>query len=402
MNENVQVLKYGGSSVSNLDKITKVANYLKERVKHKNKLVVVVSAMGDTTDILLENIEKLTYNPDDEHMAMLLSSGEQQTIAYLAMALKNMGVKAKPLTGYQTGILTTKETMKSQVASIEKERLEKLLEVNDILVVAGFQGINDDLEITTLGRGGSDTTATAIAATLGCPCEIYTDVTGIFSTDPRLYTKAKKIDMISYEEMMEMAFLGASVIETRSIKIAKNYNVPLYIAKALSKEKGTWIVSDRTLLEKNVATGIALDDEVIQVNIKYEGYNAQLTKDIFSLLEKSNITIDLISQTESEGKNYYSFTTKLEDKRRLTEWVITLKKSYPDIEVALNEDYVKVSVIGAGMMEAPGVISDIYKTVINNDMRIYQISTSGISISCLVDKKYAEVITRLLCEQFNI
>ncbi len=402
MNENVQVLKYGGSSVSNLDKITKVANYLKERVKHKNKLVVVVSAMGDTTDILLENIEKLTYNPDDEHMAMLLSSGEQQTIAYLAMALKNMGVKAKPLTGYQTGILTTKETMKSQVASIEKERLEKLLEVNDILVVAGFQGINDDLEITTLGRGGSDTTATAIAATLGCPCEIYTDVLGIFSTDPRLYTKAKKIDMISYEEMMEMAFLGASVIETRSIKIAKNYNVPLYIAKALSKEKGTWIVSDRTLLEKNVATGIALDDEVIQVNIKYEGYNAQLTKDIFSLLEKSNITIDLISQTESEGKNYYSFTTKLEDKRRLTEWVITLKKSYPDIEVALNEDYVKVSVIGAGMMEAPGVISDIYKTVINNDMRIYQISTSGISISCLVDKKYAEVITRLLCEQFNI
>lgn len=402
MNQNVKVLKYGGSSVSDLNKITKIAKYLRDRVKKNGKLIIVVSAMGDTTDTLLNNINELTYNPDDEHMAMLLSSGEQQTIAYLAMALKDMGVKAKPLTGYQTGISTTKETMKSQIASIEKERLEKLLETNDILVVAGFQGINEDLEITTLGRGGSDTTATAIAATLGCPCEIYTDVTGIFSTDPRIYTDAKKIDMISYEEMMEMAFLGASVIETRSIKIAKNYNVPLYIAKTLSKEKGTWIVSDQTLLEKNVATGIALDDEVIQVNIKYEGYNAQLTKDIFALLEKSNITIDLISQTESDNKNYYSFTTKLEDKRRLTESIITLKEQYPDIDVSLNEDYVKVSVIGAGMMEAPGVISDIYKTVINNNMRIYQISTSGISISCLVDKEYAEEITRLLCEQFDI
>lgn len=402
MNQNVKVLKYGGSSVSDFNKITEIAKYLRARVKKNGKLIIVVSAMGDTTDILLSHVEELTHNPDDEHMAMLLSSGEQQTVAYLAMALKDMGVKTKPLTGYQIGISTTKPTMKSQIASIEKERIEKLLETNDILVVAGFQGINEDLEITTLGRGGSDTTATAIAATLGCPCEIYTDVTGIFSTDPRIYTEAKKIDMISYEEMMEMAFLGASVIETRSIKIAKNYNVPLYIAKALSTEKGTWIVSDETLLEKNVATGIALDDEVIQVNIKYEGYNAQLTKDIFALLEKSNITIDLISQTESENKNHYSFTTKLEDKRRLTESIISLKEKYPEIDVSLNEDYVKVSVIGAGMMEAPGVISDIYKIVINNDMRIYQISTSGISISCLVDKKHAEEITRLLCEQFNI
>lgn len=402
MESNLAVLKYGGSSVSNFERIKEVAAHIKKRVDRKNKLVVVVSAMGDTTDGLLKNTAKITNNPSDEHIAMLLSTGEQRTISYLAMALKDMGVQAKPLTGYQAGIQTTETNMKSRIASIEGKYLNHLLSDNEVLVIAGFQGINEKTEITTLGRGGSDTTATALAAVLGCPCEIYTDVAGIFSTDPRIYTKARKIDMISYEEMMEMSFLGAGIIETRSIKIAMNYNVPLYIAKTLSEEKGTWIVSDRNLLEKNVATGIALDDEVIQVNIAYQGYNAELTKDIFGLLEESNISIDLISQTEDEGKNHYSFTTKSEDKTRLTESIIKLKERYPDVEIYLNEEYVKVSVIGAGMMEAPGVISDIYKTIINHGMRIHQISTSGISISCLVDRKNGEEISHLLCEAFNI
>lgn len=402
MNNNLTVLKYGGSSVGDFEKIQNIAAYLKTRIEYGNKLIVVVSAMGDTTDILLENINKLTNNPDDEHVAMLLSTGEQQTISYLAMSLKDMGVKAKPLTGYQSGILTTEPTMKSRIASINKQRIEQLLEENDVLVVAGFQGINDHMEITTLGRGGSDTTATAIAATMGCACEIYTDVAGIFSTDPRIYKKAQKIDMISYEEMMEMSFLGAGVIETRSIKIAMNHNIPLYIAKTLSKEKGTWIVSDKHLLEKNVATGIAIDDEVIQVSISSDGYHPELTKDIFSLLEKGNISIDLISQTETEDKYFYSFTTKSEDKRRLTESVITLKDKYTDLDVSMSEDFVKVSVIGAGMMEAPGVISQIYKTIIDHGMKVYQISTSGISISILVEKEHGTEITRLLCEEFEI
>ncbi len=402
VNDNLTVLKYGGSSVATIDKIKEVAKYLKYRSDKNGKLVIVVSAMGATTDSLLANIHEITKNPDDEHVATLLSTGEQQTISYLAMALKDLGIKAKPLTGFQAGIKTTKENMKSSIASIDKEKLEALLEKNDVLVVAGFQGINDDQEITTLGRGGSDTTATALAATLDCPCEIYTDVSGIFVTDPRMYTDAKKLDMISYEEMMEMAFLGANVIETRSINIAMNYNIPLYIAKTLSKEKGTWIVSDENLLEKHIATGITLDDEVIQVNIKYGAYDPALTKSIFSLLEKNNISIDMISQTESAEDNYYTFTAKLEDKRRLTKTILTLKKDYPEIEVKLKEDFVKVSVIGAGMMDTPGVISRIFQTVIENDIRIHQISTTGISISCLVKQSEGETATRLLYEEFAL
>lgn len=402
MNENLTVLKYGGSSVATLDKIKEVAKYLKYRLDKNGKLIVVVSAMGDTTDTLLANINEITNNPADEHIATLLSTGEQQTISYLAMALNDLGLKAKPLTGFQAGILTTAPNMKSTITAIDREKLEALLELNDILVVAGFQGINEHNEITTLGRGGSDTTATALAATLNCPCEIYTDVSGIFVTDPRLCANAKKLDMISYEEMMEMAFLGANVIETRSINIAMNHNIPLYIAKTLSKEKGTWIVSHDNLLEKHIATGITLDEEVIQVNIKYGAYDPCLTKSIFSLLERNNISIDMISQTESEEDNYYTFTAKSEDKRRLTKTILTLQKKYPKIKVKLREDFVKVSVIGAGMMDTPGVISRIYATLIENDIRIYQISTTGISISCLVKKTTGKQACRLLYDEFAL
>ncbi len=402
MKSNLAVLKYGGSSVSNFDKIKDIAAYLKTRVNEQEKLVVVVSAMGDTTDILLNNINELNKNPEDEHVAMLLSTGEQQSVSYLAMALADLGIKAKPLTGAQATIATTEHTMKSRIASIDGDYLKGLLNDNDVLIVAGFQGMNEHRQITTLGRGGSDTTATALAAVLGCHCEIYTDVAGIFSIDPRIYPEAKKIDMISYEEMMEMSFLGANIIETRSIKIAINNSVPLYIAKALSKEKGTWIVSEKKLLEKNIATGIAVDDEVIQVDINHPGYSAELVTDVFCLLEENDISIDLISQIEDEGKNHYNFTTKSEDKNRLTKCAIALQGKYPDIQISLNEEYVKVSIIGAGMMEAPGVISKIYKTIINNHMRIYQISTSGISISCLVDKADGETIARLLSKEFDL
>ena len=402
MKSNLAVLKYGGSSVSNFDKIKDIAAYLKTRVNEQEKLVVVVSAMGDTTAILLNNITELIKNPEAEHVAMLLSTGEQQSVSYLAMALADLGIKAKPLTGAQATIATTEHTMKSRIASIDGDYLKGLLDDNDVLIVAGFQGMNEHRQITTLGRGGSDTTATALAAVLGCHCEIYTDVAGIFSIDPRIYPEAKKIDMISYEEMMEMSFLGANIIETRSIKIAINNSVPLYIAKALSKEKGTWIVSEKKLLEKNIATGIAVDDEVIQVDINHPGYSAELVTDVFCLLEENDISIDLISQIEDEGKNHYNFTTKSEDKNRLTKCAIALQGKYPDIQISLNEEYVKVSIIVAGMMEAPGVISKIYKTIINNHMRIYQISTSGISISCLVDKADGETIARLLSKEFDL
>jgi len=227
------VLKFGGTSVGDFDKIKNIAHMLKSRVDNGEQLVVVVSAMGKTTDSLLENISSLTTQPKDEHLAMLLTTGEQQTISYLSMVLNDIGVQTKAMTGYQAGIKTIGHHLKSKIAEIDALRFEEAFETNDILVVAGFQGVNDHLEITTLGRGGSDTTAVAIAASIDTSCEIYTDVDGVYGTDPRIYKEAKLLNEVSYEEMMEMSALGAGVLESRSVEIAKNYNIPLYLGRTL-------------------------------------------------------------------------------------------------------------------------------------------------------------------------
>lgn len=244
------VLKFGGTSVGDFDKIKNIAHMLKSRVDNGEQLVVVVSAMGKTTDSLLENISSLTTQPKDEHLAMLLTTGEQQTISYLSMVLNDIGVQTKAMTGYQAGIKTIGHHLKSKIAEIDALRFEEAFETNDILVVAGFQGVNDHLEITTLGRGGSDTTAVAIAASIDTSCEIYTDVDGVYGTDPRIYKEAKLLNEVSYEEMMEMSALGAGVLESRSVEIAKNYNIPLYLGRTLSNVKGTWIMPQTEILEK--------------------------------------------------------------------------------------------------------------------------------------------------------
>lgn len=244
------VLKFGGTSVGDFDKIKNIAHMLKSRVDNGEQLVVVVSAMGKTTDSLLENISSLTTQPKDEHLAMLLTTGEQQTISYLSMVLNDIGVQTKAMTGYQAGIKTVGHHLKSKIAEIDALRFEEAFETNDILVVAGFQGVNDHLEITALGRGGSDTTAVAIAASIDTSCEIYTDVDGVYGTDPRIYKEAKLLNEVSYEEMMEMSALGAGVLESRSVEIAKNYNIPLYLGRTLSNVKGTWIMPQTEILEK--------------------------------------------------------------------------------------------------------------------------------------------------------
>ncbi len=263
------VLKFGGTSVGDFDKIKNIAHMLKSRVDNGEQLVVVVSAMGKTTDSLLENISSLTTQPKDEHLAMLLTTGEQQTISYLSMVLNDIGVQTKAMTGYQAGIKTIGHHLKSKIAEIDALRFEEAFETNDILVVAGFQGVNDHLEITTLGRGGSDTTAVAIAASIDTSCEIYTDVDGVYGTDPRIYKEAKLLNEVSYEEMMEMSALGAGVLESRSVEIAKNYNIPLYLGRTLSNVKGTWIMPQTEILEKKAVTGVALDTHMIHVTLTY-------------------------------------------------------------------------------------------------------------------------------------
>lgn len=402
MQNNLAVLKYGGSSVGSFDKIKEIAAYLKERVSTDEKLVVVVSAMGDTTDDLVDNVAKITDEPNQEDLAMLLTTGEQQSIAYLSMALKEIGVKSKPLTGYQAGILTESNHTNSKIVSIDSERFAELFEINEVLIVAGFQGFNERSEITTLGRGGSDTTAAAIASVLDCPCEIYTDVEGIFSTDPRLYTKAKQLKRISAEEMMEMASLGAGVLQSRSVGIAFNSNIPLYIGKSLSDTEGTWIISDDEMLEKKAVTGVALDDDVIQVVLSYPTTNYELLKDLFNLLDKNEINIDMISKIDDQNYLQFSFTAKHYDTNRIKALIQFLLDKYDDLDVVLNDQFVKLSVIGAGMRDMHGVASKIFRSLINSDIPFSQVTTSEISITFLIDGAHKVKATQILCETFDL
>lgn len=399
---NLAVLKYGGSSVSNFDKINEISAYLKQRVDNNEKLVVVVSAMGKTTDTLLENVAQLTKTPNQEDLAMLLTTGEQQSIAYLSMALKEIGVQSKSLTGYQAGIQTVGHHLKSKIASIADERFIELFKTNDILIVAGFQGFNESGELTTLGRGGSDTTAAAIASILNCPCEIYTDVDGIYSTDPRLFPEAKQLERISAEEMMEMSSLGAGVLETRSVEIAYNNNIPLYIGKTLSNKKGTWIVPNDKMLERKAVTGVSSDKDVIQVVLSHPTTDFKLLNDLFNLLDVSEINIDMISQVDDENHLQFSFTANKNDKIQIQALTEVLQETYEDLKVSLNEDFVKLSVIGAGMRDMHGVASRVFRTLIEENISFSQVTTSEISITFLIDEENIQAATEILCKTFNL
>lgn len=399
---NLAVLKYGGSSVSNFDKINEISAYLKQRVDNNEKLVVVVSAMGKTTDTLLENVAQLTKTPNQEDLAMLLTTGEQQSIAYLSMALKEIGVQSKSLTGYQAGIQTVGHHLKSKIASIADERFIELFKTNDILIVAGFQGFNESGELTTLGRGGSDTTAAAIASILNCPCEIYTDVDGIYSTDPRLFPEAKQLERISAEEMMEMSSLGAGVLETRSVEIAYNNNIPLYIGKTLSNKKGTWIVPNDKMLERKAVTGVSSDKDVIQVVLSHPTTDFKLLNDLFNLLDVSEINIDMISQVDDENHLQFSFTANKNDKIQIEALTEVLRETYEDLKVNINKDFVKLSVIGAGMRDMHGVASKVFRTLIEENISFSQVTTSEISITFLIDEENTQVATEILCKTFNL
>ncbi|GGI42126.1 aspartate kinase [Mammaliicoccus stepanovicii] len=396
------VLKFGGTSVGDFNKIKNIAYMLKSRIDNGEKLVVVVSAMGKTTDTLMENIESLTTQPKDEHLAMLLTTGEQQTISYLSMVLNDIGVRVKAMTGYQAGIKTVGTHLKSKIADIDSERFEKAFETNDILVVAGFQGVNDLLEITTLGRGGSDTTAVAIASSIQSSCEIYTDVDGVYGTDPRIYPEAKLLNEVSYEEMMEMSALGAGVLETRSVEIAKNHNIPLYLGRTLSNVKGTWIMPQTEILEKKAVTGVALDTHMIHVTLTYPMQNFVLLQNLFDSLEAQSMNVDMISQIENQHGLQLSFTIKDSEVVQIEDIIEQLIIDYPHLKYTMKEHYAKLSVIGTGMRDMSGIASKAFRTLINSNVHFYQTTTSEISISFVVDRDLGEDAVRILSEAFNI
>jgi len=396
------VLKFGGTSVSNLDKVKDIANYLKGRVEQGEQLVVVVSAMGKTTDELLSQVNLITETPNEQDLAVLLTTGEQQTISYLSIVLNDLGVKSKPLTGYQAGIETVGHHLKSKISKINTKLFDQLFSEYKILIVAGFQGYNMDNEITTLGRGGSDTTAVALAAAHECPCEIYTDVTGVYTIDPRIYSKAKLLEEVSHEEMMEMSSLGSGVLVSRSIEIAKNYNIPIYLGKTLSNEKGTWIMSTIDMLEKKAVTGVALDREMIHVTMNYPEYDIQLLDNLFINLEHEEVNVDMISQiTNNEGLQL-SFTMKDMEEKRIQKIFAHLKQFYPELYYKIENKYVKISIIGSGMRDMSGVASKAFRTLIDSDIHFYQVTTSEISISYVIDAENGEKTAQLLCECFDL
>lgn len=400
--ENTSVLKFGGTSVGSIEKIKNISEYLKSRVEKGEKLVVVVSAMGKTTDQLLAQVGEITSNPDIRELDTLLAIGEQTTISLMAITLNDIGVKARSLTGMQAGIKTFGKHTKSKIAEIDSQFLKGELEKFDILVVAGFQGYNEHQEITTLGRGGSDTSAVALAASLGTPCEIYTDVTGVYGTDPRVYPEARQLEEISYEEMLELSALGAGVLETRCVEIAKNYNVSLYLAKTLSEKKGTWIMPNTDLLEKKVVTGVALDSSILHVTISADEDSDNFVEELFNELDNHSVNIDMISQVISNGKINISFTCKDTDLNFLNKVLESLSAKFSSVKSKVNSGCAKVSIVGSGMRDVSGVAARAFRLLSSNGVKFYQVTTSEISISYAIDKERATEAVRLFCEEFNI
>jgi len=396
------VLKFGGTSVASIEKIKAIAENLKERVEDGEQLVVVVSAMGKTTDELLARVSSITNHPNEQDLAVLLTTGEQQTISYLSIILNDMGIKSKPLTGFQAGIETVGHHLKSKISKINTKLFDELFQTYRILIVAGFQGFNNENEITTLGRGGSDTTAVALAAALQCPCEIFTDVAGVYSTDPRLYPNAKRLKVVSYEEMMEMSALGAGVLVSRSVEIAKNFNIPIYLGKTLSNEKGTWVMSTVEMLEKKAVTGVALDKDMIHVTLNYPNYDTQLLDNIFINLEQEEINVDMISQIANYEGLQLSFTMKDTEEHQIQKIFGRLRENYPELYFKIENQFVKVSVIGSGMRDMTGIASNVFRTLIESNISFYQVTTSEISISYVVDAVNGEKAAQLLCERFEL
>lgn len=396
------VLKFGGSSVSDFTKIRNIAEMLKNRIENDEQLIVVVSAMGKTTDQLMENVAALTSEPKQQELALLLTTGEQQTVSYLSMVLNDIGVQARAMTGYQAGIKTVGHHLKSRIAEINPDTFDKAFETHDVLVVAGFQGINNELELTTLGRGGSDTTAVALAAANQTPCEIYTDVDGVYATDPRIYKDAKRLSVVSYEEMMEMSALGAGVLETRSVELANNYNIPLYLGRTLSNVEGTWIMSQTEILEKKAVTGVALDSKMMHVTISYPLSDNKLLTDLFTLLEEGQVNVDMISQIVNLEGLQLSFTIKDTDLTQIKGIFNKLSESYQALDYNLNDAYAKISLIGSGMRDMSGVASKAFISLINAGIPFYQTTTSEISISYVIDADNGERAVKQLYETFDI
>ena len=396
----ILVHKYGGTSVGTTEKIKRIAKRVIAEKEKGNDMVVVVSAMGKTTDYLVEMSKEIAINPNKREMDLILSTGEQVSIALLSMAFQEFGYDAIALTGFQAGIKTYGPHTKNKILDIDDEKIKNYLKEGKVVVVAGFQGVNENGDITTLGRGGSDTTAVAIAAKLGCPCHIYTDVDGIYSVDPRLYKEAKKLDVISYEEMMEMASLGAGVMEPRAIEIGCKYNIPIYVASSINDVGGTYIKEYDEKMEGNIVTGLSVCDDILMVTVSHILYNLDHVATLFEKLAIENVNVDMISQTAPvDGYINVSFTAPKDD-------LFVIEKVMGDlegrVEISIENEITKISVVGIGMRNQSGVSGRLFRILADNEISFRQVTTSEISISYTIDKKDKEKAVRALSNELNL
>ena len=400
---NTIVMKFGGTSVASNEKLKNIAEIVNKEAKN-HKIIVVLSAMAGETNKLQSYLDEFESKNSIES-DLVLTSGEQVTIGLLSAALKNKGIKSIPLLGWQVPIITDDNYEKAKILKIDKKRIEKYFEENDVIVIAGFQGVNLKGKITSLGRGGSDTTAVAIASSIGAKrCDIYTDVDGVFTTDPNIEKNAKKISKLSYEEMLEMSSTGAKVLHTRSVELAMKNNLTLQVLSSLTKNKGTFIVDEEELIEKEIVSGVSYSKNEAKVTISGILDKPGISAKIFGLMTENNINVDMIVQNISQDGISANITFTINQKDHdLTKTVIENSKKILEYKsLLLDKNVAKISVIGMGMMSQTGVAEKMFKTLAKNAINILAISTSEIKISVLIDEKHTNIAVKSLHEVYNL
>lgn len=398
------VQKYGGSSLADPKRIKEVARRIIETKKKNNSLVIVVSAMGDTTDELIALANQITKNHPMRELDMLISTGEQISAALLSMAIQDEGFKAISLNGFQVGILTDETFTKARIKKIDTGRINKELLEDKIVIITGFQGITSDEDITTLGRGGSDTTAVALASILNADgCEIYTDVDGVYTADPRIVPKAKKIDVISYEEMLEMASLGSVVLQTRAVEFAKKQGIVIHLRSSFNNNPGTIICEEVMTMEEPIISGVTTNPNCAKITICGIPDRPGTAAEIFQALADASINVDIIVQSQSPDKKAnISFTVDKVDLSASLASVEKTKETLGAERILSDENIAKVSIVGVGMRSHPGVAAKMFKLLSEKKINIDMISTSEIKISCIIEKNKMEEAARALHTGFEL
>ncbi len=398
------VQKFGGTSVANIEKIKNVAA---KAIREKNAghdVIVVLSAMAGETNRLIDLAHSAAESPDEREYDSLISTGEQVTITLLSIVLNAMGYRSRSFLGFQVRILTDMAYQKARISMIDTDVIKKELKKGTIVVVAGFQGVDEDNNITTLGRGGSDTSAVALAAALSADrCDIFTDVDGVYTTDPNICAKARRLDKISYDEMLEMAMTGAKVLQPRSVEMAKKYDVPVYVKSTFSDEGGTLVTKEDQEMEREVLSGITYDRDQAKITVVHIPDKPGIAANLFTPLSERNISVDMIIQNVSaQGFTDLTFTVSKKDMKEAQKIVEATAKEIGAKKVEVDDDVAKVSIIGVGMVSHSGVAAKMFKTMADESINILMISTSEIKISCVIQRKYTELAVMVLHDAFQL